>query len=362
MLKGLASILANNLSKGEREAILRTLDPALEGAKSAAAALTAELEGARAALEAARQERSSLEAALAAVQSGRDRAQEERKELAGRLAAAEAEQRARARQERHPIYGKLLHDFGYKRVFASEPRRLVDKLVLPVWERQRTFRVERARQIAKSKTADPRFGLPGVITIFDHDAPGKRGIVDGQHRIGGLEILLNDNKWAESSLVLSEVYTVGDHIKDVSDLFLEINQAQPALEVDLPGVADESVKAAIDAAAAKLVQRFPGAFSSAARPQPPNLNVDQLRQELFASDKAKAVIAGALAHGAPEPLKAADALVAWVLDKNDKLAARTLDEWASSKLVRVKSADRVPKAVEKCSKLGLFIGLDLSWL
>jgi len=70
-------------------------------------------------------------------------------------------QKKQHQENSHPIYGKLLHDFGYKKVFATEPSKLCNKAVLPVWENQRTMRPERAQAIATAKLNDNRFGYPG---------------------------------------------------------------------------------------------------------------------------------------------------------------------------------------------------------
>ena len=37
----------------------------------------------------------------------------------------------------HPIYGKLLHDFGFKKVYATKPELLINNEKLPVWMKQR---------------------------------------------------------------------------------------------------------------------------------------------------------------------------------------------------------------------------------
>ena len=43
----------------------------------------------------------------------------------------------------HPVFGTLLHDFGYKQVYATDVNALTSDM--PVWERQRSFRPERVR-------------------------------------------------------------------------------------------------------------------------------------------------------------------------------------------------------------------------
>ena len=55
------------------------------------------------------------------------------KELGAKHAGTSVE---RAKAE-HPIYGTLLHDFGFKKVYATDPALLIDKETLPVWMKQR---------------------------------------------------------------------------------------------------------------------------------------------------------------------------------------------------------------------------------
>ena len=48
-------------------------------------------------------------------------------------------------EEPHPIFGRLLHDFGYKRLYAQRMSELLNPKSLPVWESQRSFRKDRVR-------------------------------------------------------------------------------------------------------------------------------------------------------------------------------------------------------------------------
>lgn len=59
--------------------------------------------------------------------------------------------------ENHPIFGKFLADFGYKKVYAADPAKLYAST--PIYKKQRTFRTERASAIARAKTAS---GVTGV--------------------------------------------------------------------------------------------------------------------------------------------------------------------------------------------------------
>lgn len=64
----------------------------------------------------------------------------------------------------HPILGPVVCDMGHKRVHLSTTERLAS---LPVWEKQRFFRHERAKSMAKDKAKSLHIGLPGVIGIYE---------------------------------------------------------------------------------------------------------------------------------------------------------------------------------------------------
>lgn len=46
-------------------------------------------------------------------------------------------------REGHPVYGQLLHDSGFKRVYATSAKRLVENV--PVWHRQRPVNAARVK-------------------------------------------------------------------------------------------------------------------------------------------------------------------------------------------------------------------------
>ena len=64
----------------------------------------------------------------------------------------------------HPILGPTILDLGYKRVCLSSTEKLAS---LPVWEKQRFYRHERATKMAKDKAKTIDIGLPGVIGIYE---------------------------------------------------------------------------------------------------------------------------------------------------------------------------------------------------
>lgn len=64
----------------------------------------------------------------------------------------------------HPILGPVVCDLGHKRVYLSSVERLGS---LPVWEKQRFFRVDRVKKMAKEKEKSLHTGLPGIIGIYE---------------------------------------------------------------------------------------------------------------------------------------------------------------------------------------------------
>lgn len=48
-------------------------------------------------------------------------------------------------ESKHEIFGNLISDFGFKKVYASDPKLLCDPAVLPIWEKQRFYNAKRAK-------------------------------------------------------------------------------------------------------------------------------------------------------------------------------------------------------------------------
>ena len=80
------------------------------------------------------------------------------------------------------MYGTLLHNFGYKKVYAMSARQLVSKDKVAVYEQQRAFRAERAEVIAHEKGKSGSFSIPGVISIAEGTANVRNGAKVGLHR------------------------------------------------------------------------------------------------------------------------------------------------------------------------------------
>ena len=64
----------------------------------------------------------------------------------------------------HPILGPVIADFGSKRVHATSAKALS---AIPVWKKQRIYRHDRAKSMAKDKLKSIHLGLPGVIGLYE---------------------------------------------------------------------------------------------------------------------------------------------------------------------------------------------------
>jgi len=145
--------------------------------------------------------------------------------------------------------------------------------------------------------------------------------------------------------VLVEVYAQkSEHDKNhAQDIFEEINKAQPVKLVDMPGVATKKDKKSINGGVERLQERFPKMFSSSQNCRTPNVNIDNLRDSIFAADVIKT-------HGLNSP----KAMEEWLLQQNDLLAEKYQNEkWAKT----VK-----PSALSKATKFKFFLGLESQWL
>mmetsp|Transcript_36975 Transcript_36975/g.82828 ORF Transcript_36975/g.82828 Transcript_36975/m.82828 type:complete len:408 (+) Transcript_36975:127-1350(+) len=280
-----------------------------------------------------------------------------------------------------PILGQLLVDLpGEKRVYLADVPKL---LLLPVWERQRVYRKDRAKQIAMDKlrkkstpgsggdgesSGSAQLTFPGVIAAYekawepapeldgqsDEEALAKArsrfGIVDGQHRVGALRILYGRGDF--DGRVLLEVFPLGTE-EAVSDLFAEINKAEPVKDVDMPGQASDFERETLLRVTGALKTAFPDMFKDSTKCRKPHVNVDNLRDELFAAKVMER-------HGHIDD----ESLLAWILRENDLLGERGDDEWFEIAGAGKKGGAGVAfkKALKKARAFGFFLGLENSWL
>lgn len=149
----------------------------------------------------------------------------------------------------------------------------------------------------------------------------------------------------EFDKILVEVYPpkVGvDEESHAKDLFLEVNKAEPVKLVDLPGMAKAADRKVINEGADRLQERFPDMFSPSQRCRSPHLNIDNLRDALFASNVIQ-----------KHSLKTPKALEDWMMGQNEMLATKFQAE--ENRLL-------VPaSALKKAEKYDFYLGLDSSW-
>lgn len=242
--------------------------------------------------------------------------------------------------ETHPILGRCIADLGYKRLHLTPIQSLIN---IPVWEKQRTYRHERSIQMAKDKKKTPHLGLPGVMGIHENAHTGDLRILDGQHRIGMLAILDQQDDTPENlkKPVLVEVYPSADE-KFPKDLFTEINRAEPVKLVDMPGMVKDSSRQILNDAAATLKDSYPDMFKASQRCRPPHLNIDNLRDALFAASVLDR-----------HSIKNTGELVDWMRAENKRLKDEFQKEETRSKVPK--------KAMEKADAHQFYLGLESTW-
>eukprot|EP00934_Nitzschia_sp_Nitz4_P000397 Nitzschia sp. Nitz4//scaffold13_size275219//20591//22012//NITZ4_000838-RA/size275219-augustus-gene-0.248-mRNA-1//-1//CDS//3329535906//397//frame0 len=247
----------------------------------------------------------------------------------------------------HPILGEVLCDLGHKRIHVASAEKLC---TIPVWEMQRSYRHDRAKVMANDKKKSLHTGLPGIIGVFE-TSEGKLFILDGQHRVGMLKLLLENKSLAEEfdfSRILVEVYPQpedgnGDSNAFAKEIFKEINKAQPANMIDLPDEADPAVLLAINEASSELMMTYSEMFKPSQKCRRPHLNVDNLRNDLF--------LAGVVER---HNVKTSKDLLEWMLEQNKIMGQKfQSDEGARSSIPE--------QALKKAEANNFFLGLDQAW-
>lgn len=266
----------------------------------------------------------------------------------------------------HPIFGELVKDIGYKRIYAISCEKLIN---IPCWEKQRIFRPERAKIIAKDITTKLKQGfpltLPGVITIYekgteleeseeaDDTSPdiflNDIGLLDGQHRVGALNLLSEAGTLdVDAHVIMVEVFPVTTD-EEIKRLFTEINTCQPVNVIDLPDVAEEGEKKTINDASEFIRNKYEDMFKASTNCRLPHMNIDNLRDELFKSN-----IVGR------ENIENSEQLVEWIMARNNFLAKKKDAYW--KKLFKGRNFDTIKKSLMKAKERNFFIGMDRHWI
>lgn len=297
-------------------------------------------------------------------------------------------------QEHHPILGPQIAHLSYKRVHLTSAKKLAS---LPVYEKQRAYRHDRAKEMAKDKKKTLWMGIPGVISLMEEEC-GRLSIIDGQHRVGMMALLSEEQrKIAEKNQkvngaaingeqkedehvdllaqldldnVLVEVFLPqqtknSDNVladskqqqkqpspeeqDDKAVIFTEINKAEPIKLLDLPGVTNKRTRDVIDYAANHFHNAFPEMFSPSQKCRAPHLNLDNLRDALFASEVIKR-----------EKIGSGGELVKWMVKKNEELKEVFMSNDGGGSLDGGKKVS--DNALKKASKHEFFLGLESTWL
>lgn len=157
----------------------------------------------------------------------------------------------------HPLLGELVSDLKYKKLYVTSVRALAEA---PVWQKQRTLRLQRAAMIVKNKKKNQTTSLlPGVISMYHDISTNEVGIFDGQHRAAALVLLAKEGLWNEfdRNVTVDVFETRSD--AEIKTLFTEINAAEPVKLIDMPDIEEESI--ATETARAAPVRRFPACIS-----------------------------------------------------------------------------------------------------
>jgi len=296
-----------------------------------------------------------------------------------------------------------LADLGDKRVYLCDIPKL---LRLPVWERQRVYRPDRAKGIAMDKirkkaSSGSPLSFPGVISLYEKAweaapersdlaaaergdngddagsslvegegsgsgvsaaqasvqaqllalARSRFGIVDGQHRVGALRVLFGKGEF-EGTRVLIEVFPLANE-EQVSELFIEINKAEPVKDVDLPGMASDFERETLFRVAETLKAAYPEMFKDSTKCRKPHLNLDNLRDAVF----SRGVVAR---HGFVDESE----LLEWLLNENYELAELSDEAWFAKESFGGKKppGPAFQKALAKARSFRFYLGLNDDWL
>ena len=264
----------------------------------------------------------------------------------------------------HPILGPCVLDLGYKRLHVVKAQALA---AIPVWEKQRIYRHDRAKTMAVDKLKTLHLGMPGVIGLYEH-SDGKLSILDGQHRIGMFTILEGLKKDTSNSFleqIVVEVYSKPPNsaaseasseslTSDQQDatmakeIFMEINKAEPVKLVDIPGIVKGSERKMLNDAVDQLHDTYPEMFRTSTKCHPPHINMDNIRDAIFAANVM-------FRH----KMKSTKQLYDWLVQQNTLLGQKYQSGKPSSDAAA--GSQHSAKALEKAMKHQFYLGLESSW-
>jgi len=160
------------------------------------------------------------------------------------------------------------------------------------------------------------------------------------------ETTTNNNNHLNLDQILVEVFPQypSSSSTHAQDIFIEINKAEPVKLVDMPGVASNLDRRIISDAAMHLQDVYSEMFKPSQRCRSPHLNVDNLRDAIFAAEVLK-----------KGQIKSKTALVKWMLQKNEEMKVKYSSTSGNKE-------DTNKAALEKAKKFDFYLGMDLTWL
>ena len=259
-----------------------------------------------------------------------------------------------ANMARHPLYGQLLADLGYKRIYLSSAKTVVRSI--PIWHLQRPTDYSRVAEIAWAKTKKLMF--PGCISVFEFvgvdrprfDVPQTFGIFDGQHRVHAAAKILQEKSEINDFKLTLEVFPVKSN-DDVKQLFLELNKAERVQEIDLPDAIAPFDKQIIDRAVRALNRKYEQMFKSSKRCRKPHVNRDKLRNEIH---KAR-LIARYNVDNANQMVGLLESINSYV----GSVVLRGKEGYEKSSGLNISCTQRVKS---KAAKYKFYLGLTDDWL
>lgn len=140
---------------------------------------------------------------------------------------------------------------------------------------------------------------------------------------------------------------------DKAAIFTEINKAEPVKLLDMPGMAPKRTRDIIDHSATHFHNAYPAMFSSSQKCRAPHLNLDNLRDALFASDVIKR-----------EKMGSGGELVKWMVQRNEELREQFGDgEEEVVGSIQLESGKKVSEtALKKAREHNFYLGLESTWL
>ena len=244
--------------------------------------------------------------------------------------------------EEHEVYGQLLLDLGFKRVFAAQPHVLCNTLA--AWHKQRPCNMARVKEISEHLKRS-NMSLPGAISIFDfEDARPRadiiqiRGVFDGQHRLEAIRLLLTEEFSSERRIIV-EVYPVTSEL-EIKQWFLLINKAESVQEIDLPDQLAPDIKTWINGAVDRLEVMFPEMFKPSIKCKVPHVNRDKLRNLIFQEGLVR-----------ESGVQSAEQLLELLLEKNRELSLSR--DWPPK--------HRGKNMLQKAKRNNFFLGMTDTW-